>query len=142
MNPVLQRFAPSVLSFLVLVVGGVQVAVAAGPITPVVLAQLVVLVLTTFTTWLVPLVGTRWRGKVKTGVELLGVAVTLALPFIATGAITWSQLLLVLVAFIKAGAAELGVQMRTEPVVAPKEGDVFVVTGVDRIPGPDHLATS
>lgn len=153
----LQRFAPSVLSFLVLVVGGIQAAVAAGPLNGVTIAQLVVLAATTFTTWLVPLLGERWRGKVKTGLELLGVAITLALPFIATGTITWAEGLLVVVAFIKAGAAELGVQIRLEPpVVATQSGNVFNITALgdrsaavdvaaelaDRVPGPDHRADS
>ena len=130
MNSALKNYAPSVLSFLVLVIGAVQVAVASGPIDGVTTAQLVVLTITTFTTWLAPLIGERWRGKVKTGLELLGVAITLAIPFIASGTITWAEGLLVAVAFMKAGAAELGVQIRTEPVQP-----VAVVES-----GPDHRA--
>lgn len=117
MNTALQRYAPSVLTFLVLVVGGLQAAVASGPLTPVVIAQLAILAITSFTTWLVPLVGGRWRGALKTGLELVGVAITVALPFIATGTITSAEVLLVVVAVIKAGAAELGVQIRTDPKV-------------------------
>lgn len=150
-----QRYAPSVLSFLVLLLGGVQAAVAVG-LSPVAVAQLVVLALTTAATWLVPLVGGRWRGKVKTGLELLGVAITLALPFIATGTITWADGLLVAVALIKALGAELGVQIRTDkpaPLPVQQVGDVHVVTslspadveaavvrGLDRVTGPDHRA--
>lgn len=130
MNTILQRYAPSVLSFLVLVIGGIQAAVAAGPLNGVTIAQLVVLTITTFTTWLAPLIGERWQGKVKTGLELAGVAITLALPFIATGTITWAEALLVAVAFIKAGAAELGVQIRLDPIVAPNVGSAYVVTNL------------
>ena len=140
-----KNFAPSVLSFLVLVIGAVQVAVASGPIDGVTIAQLVVLTITTFTTWLAPLIGERWRGKVKTGLELAGVAVTLAIPFIASGTITWAEGLLVAVAFIKAGAAELGVQIRLDPVAPVAVEDVTQVRTVgevfiDRTPGPDHRA--
>lgn len=135
MNTAIKNFAPSVLSFLVLVVGAVQVAVASGPLDGVTIAQLVVLTITTFTTWLAPLLGERWRGKVKTGLELVGVAVTLAIPFIASGTITWAEGLLVVVAFMKAGAAELGVQIRTEPVEAPvvrtESGPVFNISTLD-----------
>ena len=121
-----QRYAPSVLSFLVLVLAGVQAAVAVG-LSPVAVGQLVVLALTTATTWLVPLVGGRWRGKVKTGLELVGVAVTLALPFVATGTITWADGLLVAVAFIKALGAELGVQMRVDTQSEPSPMTVNVI---------------
>lgn len=137
MHTTIQRFAPSILSFLVLVVGGVQAAVAAGPLTGVTIAQLVVLGITTFTTWLAPLIGERWRGKVKTGLELAGVAVTLAIPFIASGTITWAEGLLVVVAFIKAGAAELGVQIRLDPVAPVAVEDV---TPVKAPTAPEHRA--
>lgn len=116
MNNTLQRYAPSVLSFLVLVVGGLQAAVASGPITWVVVAQLAVLILTTATTWLVPLVDSRWRGRAKTGLELVGVVLTLALPYIAAGRISAAEILLVVVAVIKAIGTELGVQLRVDPV--------------------------
>jgi hypothetical protein len=126
----LQRFAPSLLTFLVLVVGGLQAAVSQGPITPLVGAQLAVLSITTFTTWLVPLLDIKWRGGFKTGLELVGVAITVALPFIANGTITPAEALLVAVAVIKAGAAELGVQIRTDPkvVTADPVTQVFNVT--------------
>lgn len=156
MNTTLNRYAPALLSFLVLVFGGLQAAVASGPLTWVVLAQLAVLTLTTATTYLVPLVGETWRGKVKTGVELVGVVLVLLLPYIAVGRITAAEVLLVAVAVIKAGAAQLGVIIRTDPVPlveAPQAGNVFHVTTLtreeavevagelaDRIPGPDHRA--
>jgi hypothetical protein len=111
----LQRYAPSVLSFLVLVVGGLQAVVAEGPVTWVALAQLAVLTATSATTWLVPLAGPRWRGAAKVGLEILGAVVTLALPFIAAGGITPAEALLVAVAVIKVVASQLGVAIRLDP---------------------------
>jgi hypothetical protein len=155
MNTTINRYAPALLSFAVLVIGGVQVALEAGPISWVILAQLLVMTVTTATTYLAPLVGEQWRGKVKTGLEILGVVITLALPYIAAGKITPAEVLLVLVAVLKAGATQLGIIIRTdpEPVIATQAGNVFHVTTLtrqeaidvaadlaDRIPGPDHRA--
>lgn len=149
----LQRYAPAILSFLVLVIGGLQAAVATGPVTWVVVAQLAVLIVTTATTYLVPLAPTRWRGVAKTGLELLGVVLVLVIPYIAAGRISSAEILLVVVAVIKAVGTELGVQLRTDPVVATQAGNVFNITTLgrdeavdvagklaDRTAGPDHRA--
>jgi len=150
-----QRYAPSVLSFLVLVFGGLAAAAQTG-LDGVTLTQLAVLVITTGTTWLVPLLGDRWRGAAKTGLELVGVALTLAVPFIAAGTITWADGFLVAVALVKAVGTELGVQIRTDkpaPLLVQQVGDVHIVTSLsqadvdaslvhrfDRVDGPDHRA--
>lgn len=128
MDTTLKRYAPSVLSFLVLVVGGLQAVIATG-VTPVAIAQLGVLVLTTFTTWLVPLVDAPWRGRLKTGAELVGVVIVIALPYIAAGGITTAEVLVAVIAVMKAGAAQFGVEIRTDPKLAPAAG-------------PDHRADS
>lgn len=146
MNTTAKRYAPSVLSFLVLVVGGLQATVATGAVTWVALAQFAVLVVTTATTWLVPLVDGPWRGRLKTGLELLGVVIVLVLPYIATGRITPAEALLVAVALIKAVGAQLGVLIRTDPVPPTAPIEVVDVTrpkpaGVPEIDlGPDHRA--
>lgn len=156
MNTTAQKYAPALLSFVVLVVGGLQAAVAAGPLTWVVLVQLAILTVTTGSTYLAPLVGEKWRGAFKTGLELVGVVLVLALPYVALGRITPAEVLLVVVAVIKAGAAQLGVVIRTDPTIAPAvmrgpagpsgpQGPAGAMGApgrdADRVPdGPDHRA--
>lgn len=133
MNTTVQKYAPALLSFVVLVVGGLQAAVAAGPLTWVVLVQLAILTATTASTYLAPLAGERWRGAIKTGLEILGVVLVLVLPYVALGRITPAEVLLVIVAIIKAAAAQLGVIIRTDDTAARHLADTRPLVGGDLV---------
>jgi len=110
---VFQKYATAIFSLAVLVIGGLQVAVATG-ITPTAIAQLVVLALGGVITYVVPLVPGKWSGVLKTGIAILAAVIVLVIPYITAGHITLDQILLVVVGAINAAATQLGVNIRKD----------------------------
>jgi len=80
--------------------------------------QLVAMTISTFVVIFVPLLKVAWAGVLKTSLDLVGAAVVIVIPFISlwlTGApVTKDAIVLMCIAFIKAVATEVGVQIRTD----------------------------
>jgi hypothetical protein len=114
----LKKYAPGIFSFLTVLFGAVQPLVSAGAsaLNLTTGLQLAVLVASSITTYLVPLLPSGWQGAAKTGLEVVGVVAAAVIPFGLNGHITQEQLLIVGVAVIKALATEFGVQIRTSVV--------------------------
>ncbi|MBT2502968.1 hypothetical protein [Curtobacterium sp. ISL-83] len=104
-NTLLQKYAPALLSALVLVVPAVDV-LAKNP-TPIAVLQFLALVVTTATTF-------QLRSPWKQTAEWVGVGVAAVLPLAITGEVTWANWALVAVAVVKAAAAHLGVAIRKD----------------------------
>lgn len=135
---VAQRYAPALLSLAVLLLGGYQALAAAGYGLADVL-QFAVLATTTITTFAVPLLAARYAGWLKVGLEGLGVLATALIPFVVDGHIDRTQIVVILIAIVKAFAAHWGVAIRTDPKVATSSVDpnsgavVYTVTDVEQI---------
>lgn len=112
MNTVMQKYGVGVASFLVSILTAVQVMTSYGLAD---ILQLAVLVLTSFTAFLLPLLGGHWRGVLKTGADIIGAAVMLVIPFAVVGHITGPQIVLVVIGIIKAAATEFGIHIRLDP---------------------------
>lgn len=142
---VAQRYAPALLSLAVLLLGGYQALAAAGYGLADVL-QFVVLGATTITTFAVPLLAARYAGWLKVGLEGVGVLATALIPFVVDGHIDRTQIIVVVIAVIKAFATHWGVTIRTDPKVAttttgPASGAVvYNVTDVPQIHDGSDLA--
>lgn len=115
-NTLIQKYAPTLFSAAVTVFGGLQVLVSSGH-GLVEILQFLTLLVTTVTTYLVPLVDARWRGAWKTGLELVGVVVAAVLPFAIAHTLTWANALLIAVALVKALATHFGVTLRTDTAI-------------------------
>ena len=103
------RYAAAIISVLITVIGAVA---ALNDVSWPIIVQLAILTLTSFTTYLLPLVPAKWAGAAKTGLEILGAILTAIVPFVLAGHITGPQVALVLLAALKALGAEVGVQAR------------------------------
>jgi hypothetical protein len=112
LTPVAQKYATAILSLVVLI-GTALSAALSGPITPVVVWQLVALVLGGVGAFLVPLAPVRWQGVGKTGVAVLGAIVAAVIPLL-TSEWTGQTILIVILAGVNALATELGVVIRTD----------------------------
>jgi hypothetical protein len=110
-----QRYAPSLFSFAVLVIGSLQTVTT---VNLVVALQLVALAAGSAATLLVPLVGTTYRGKVKIALEILTAIIALVLPYAIEGRITREQGILVIVGALKILATHFGLAIRTDVKVA------------------------
>lgn len=128
----LQKYAPTILSAVVLIVPAVDV-LAKNP-TPIAILQFVALVATTLTTYRLP---APW----KQIVEWAGVIVAAILPLALSGEITWANWALVVVAVVKALAAHLGVVVRKDPIDARESTGVPVITSLPQasMPATDAL---
>lgn len=109
-NSVLQKYAPTILSALVLILPAADV-LAKNP-TPVAVLQFVALVATSLTTFALV---APW----KQVVEWVGVVVAAVLPLAITGELTWANWALVAVAVVKAAATHLGVVIRKDDTAMP-----------------------
>lgn len=106
----LQKYAPTILSTLVLILPAADV-LAKNP-TPVAVLQFVALITTSLTTFALV---APW----KQVAEWVGVVVAAVLPLAITGELTWANWALVAVAVVKAAATHLGVGLRKDATVAP-----------------------
>lgn len=108
----LQKYAPTLLSAAILILGGLQVLVSSGH-TLVDILQFVTIVITSLTTF-------GFTGWWKTGLEAAGVIVVAILPFAIDQTVTWANILLIVIAIVKALATHFGVVLRSD--VAPVQG--------------------
>lgn len=115
----LQKYAPTIASGAVLLLGGLQVLMSSGH-TLVDILQFITLVLTTLTTF-------QFTGWWKTGIESAGVVVVAVLPFAIDHTVTWANVLLIVIAVVKALSAHFGIIVRADS--AP------IVTGSTSTPG-------
>jgi hypothetical protein len=128
MNSVIKKYGAGIGGFLIVVLTAVSAVKEFDLAT---ILQLVALTASTVVSvGLVGLLKGKWPGAVKTGVDLLGAAIALVLPFAIAGFITWDQVLLVIIGFIKAAATEFGVQIRTDSVLTGEPGSVVDLPAV------------
>lgn len=106
----LRKYAAALLPAGVILFGAVQTAIADGRVTNEEGGQLIALVAGLVVTYLVPLVGGRWAGLLKTGSAILAAVATLIIPLIA--GFSWTSLLIVAIAVLNALATEIGVNVR------------------------------
>jgi hypothetical protein len=137
----LQKYMPTILSAALLVLGGLQVLIQTGA-NLVTILQFVALLVTTATTF-------QLRGRWKIGLEVAGVLVAAVLPFAIDQTFTKANIVLILIAIVKALATHFGIQVRQDgetvaivPLPEPggdEGGQAVVVPDADE---PKHLATS
>jgi hypothetical protein len=141
----LQKYMPTILSAALLVLGGLQVLIQTGA-NLVTILQFVALLITTATTF-------QLRGRWKIGLEVAGVLVAAVLPFAIDQTFTKANIVLILIAIVKALATHFGIQVRQDaessaadqvqvvPLPEPggDENGQAVVLDDDE---PKHLATS
>lgn len=120
----IQKYAPTIASAAILLLGGLQTLIQTGA-TLVTILQFVALVITTATTF-------QLRGRLKIAFEVGGVIVAAVLPFAIEQTFTKANLILILVAVIKALATHFGVVLRKDEEVAPA---IATVTAVEVPPG-------
>jgi ABC-type sugar transport system substrate-binding protein len=116
MSTIFQKYGASIASFLVVLLTALSV-LPAKP-TTVDLLQLVVLILSAVGVFWVPLLKGKWAAGGKVGVELASVLLVTLIPFFVGGTPTREQIVVILIALIKAGATQLGVLIRTDVPVA------------------------
>jgi hypothetical protein len=132
-NTLLQKYAPTILSALVLVIPAVDV-LAKNP-TPIAVIQFLALLASTVTTYRLP---APW----KQIAEWVGVVVAAVLPLALSGDITWANWAFVIVAIVKALAAHLGVVVRRDDTIDAHESTgVPIVTSLPAaaLPATDAL---
>lgn len=122
MSTIIQKYGVGIFSFLIAVLTAVQVMEHWGLVD---ILQLAVIVITGFTAYILPLVDKAWQGALKTGADVVGVALLLVIPYVVEGHITGPQIVLVVIGVIKALATEFGVQIRTDPIVTPAPNAVI-----------------
>lgn len=110
-----KKYAPAIFSALIAIGVGSEGLKAVG-LNLTSGLQFAALVASTILVFIVPLTSSKWQGALKTGLEVVSVAATVAIPFIVDGKIDKSQWVLVGVAVLKALATEFGVQIRTDVV--------------------------
>lgn len=114
MNTVLKKYGAGLFSLVILIL------TAVAPITVwnlVSVLQLASLVLSSIlSVGVLGLLPGKWPGGLKTGIDILGAAVALVLPFAIQGHISQSEIILVVIGVIKAAATEFGVVIRTDSV--------------------------
>lgn len=109
-----QKYAPILLSAATAIVAGFQ-TLTSQPVTTVSFIVFLSLLLTTATTYLLPLTQGRYAGWLKVGFEVLGVVFAVALPFFTQeGTLTRANWLLFAVALGKALLTHFGVTIRTD----------------------------
>ena len=115
MDSFIKQYGVGVFSFFITVLTVVQTMNHFGLVD---ILQVVALAVSTFVVIIVPLLKGSWAGGLKTGLDLLGGAVVVAIPFVgqavAGTAITGPQIVIMVLAFLKVAATEFGVQIRTD----------------------------
>lgn len=116
MSTILQKYGAAIASFLVVLLTAISVLPAVPTIVDIL--QLVVLGLSSVAMFFVPLLQGKWAAGAKVGVELVGVLLVALIPFFINGVPTADQIVLIILALIKAGATQLGVTIRTDVPVS------------------------
>ena len=139
MSTILQKYAPILLPFLILVVGGLQTAFPQDePINWVNVLQFAILVVGAIGTYLVRLLPSGWQGALKTGIAIIATILAALVPFVVPGGFasdaSWQ---LILVGVFQALTTELGVAIRTDPV-----NSQGVTPDPTSVPKGDHVAVT
>lgn len=121
MSTILQKYGASLASFLVVLL--TALSVLPTKVSTVDILQLLVLLASAVGIFFVPLLRGRWAAGGKMSVELLGVLVITLIPFYVAGTPSREQIIIIVIALIKAGATQLGVTIRTE---VPMSGGLVV----------------
>lgn len=115
MNTVIKKYGAGIFGLLIIVLTAVAGVKDFNLVT---ILQLVALfVSSVVSVGIVGVLPGKWPGALKTIAELVGTAIALVLPFALAGAITWNEILLVVIGVIKAAATEFGVAIRTDGVI-------------------------
>lgn len=122
---ILQKYAPTIASALVLLVPAVDI-LAKNP-SPIAVLQFLALLVTTATTFALT---APW----KQVVEWVGVVVAAVLPLAITGDITWANWAFVVVAVVKALAAHFGVVVRQDATIDARETPADQVPTITAVP--------
>lgn len=130
-NTLVQKYAPLILSGLVLIIPAVNV-LAQNP-SPVTLLQFLALLATTIAVY--PL-----RAPWKQVAEVVGVIAAGLIPLAVGGQLTWANWALVGVAIVKVVATHLGVVLRQDPVTDAPIPTVMAPQVVVAAPAEDHAA--
>lgn len=131
MSTLFQKYGAALGSFLVVLL--TALSVLPTKVSVVDILQLVVLLASAIGIYFVPLLSGKWAAGGKMTVELIGVLVIALIPFFVNGAPSRDQIIIIIIALIKAGATQLGVAIRTEMPVS--NGLV-----PDAVSVPKHLA--
>ena len=109
----MNKYAAALLSIAIVILTAF-VALPAEQVTPAAIVQLALLGIGAIVTYLVPLATGRWTGILKTGAAIVAAILTAVLPFVLTGHITSTQIVIVVLAALNALAVEVGVQLRKD----------------------------
>jgi len=112
MSTILQKYGSGIVSFLVVLLTAVTLMPSAPSYVDI--FQLVALAASSFVMFLVPLLKGGWVGGLKVGVELVGVLVVALIPFFALGVPTKEQIVVIVIALLKAASTQLGIIIRTD----------------------------
>lgn len=114
----MNKFLAPLLQAAVLLLGGVQLALADGRMSTLEAAQLASLALGAVVTFLVPLTGGPWPGILKTAATALGAGVALLIEWYTVGVVVWdaSAIMLVALAVLNGLLTEIGTGVRLDSV--------------------------
>lgn len=117
MNTLLTKYGAVILPAILTLLGTLQLFLADDIISGEEGGQLIVLSAGLVITYFVPLLKSGWAGALKTGMQVLVAIGMLIIPLVQGGLDTQALIAFVFTA-LNALATEIGVQARTEPVVA------------------------
>jgi hypothetical protein len=113
MTPTLKPFATALLQFALLALGAFVLIPATSYGDPVTWLQFGALVAGAVASVWVPLADVKWRAAFKTGVVVLGGALSAAIPLVVEGVFPVASVPLLGLAVLQILATETGVQIRT-----------------------------
>lgn len=110
-----QKYASAIFSFITVLVGAL-ISAQGHTYDAVTVGQIITLGGGALVMYVVPLLPSGWQGGLKTGVQVVAALVVLALPYIFNGSITFSQILVFIVAAVQVLATQFGVVLRKDDV--------------------------
>jgi hypothetical protein len=136
MDSFIKHYGVGVFSFFITILTAVQTMNHFGVID---ILQVAALAVSTFVVIIVPLLKGGWAGGLKTGLDLLGGAIVIAIPFVgqavAGTSVTGPQIVIMVLAFLKVAATEFGVQIRTDWGATPP-------SALTDVPGGRHASVA
>jgi hypothetical protein len=108
----MQKYGAALASFLVVLLTALSVLPTVPEIVDIL--QLSVLVASAVGIFFVPLLKGKWAAGGKMAVEMVGVLLIALIPFFIDGVPSREQIIIIIIALIKAGATQLGVSIRTD----------------------------
>lgn len=106
----MKKYLAALLPGIIILVGGLQTALADDRIDATEGGQLIALTAGVIITFVVPIVDGRWAGLLKTGSAMVAAVATLIIPLLL--GFSWQALVIVALAALSALATEIGVQVR------------------------------